>query len=1109
MLITQTITKKLLEKIVHETFSSLGVFSSSSLLDSLKFLGFHYATNAGISINIEDLKTPDTKKKFLSSTHEEIGEVSERWQFGKISDTERFQSIIDSWNVVTESLKNRIIDYYEDFDPANNLYIMAFSGARGNMSQVRQLVGMRGLMSDQEGNIIDLPIQRNFREGLSSIDYVISSYGARKGIVDTALKTADSGYLTRRLIYLAQDLIIREIDCKSDDGITILMSQNKNPQNILGRYILSTKQTKFPFIEEGEEKGRIFTNELFNEYKQKSLPLQVKMRSVLTCQSLSSLCQKCYGWDLSQKKVITLGEAVGIIAAQSIGEPGTQLTMRTFHTGGIFTGETMKQIVAPFSGKLNIPSSFNKSLFRTNHGVMVVKLQQEMTVQIVDWTGKSVPLFLSIGSYLYHSQSCFLRKGEKIAEYSTQSLLLGNPRLKPLSSRFSGEILKFENLHIRNQTRRNQILRVNIQEGVIWVGLGKMISVPKETKVRFFSCLDPQTPLGKLKIMSPIHGYIELQKNGILIWNKETKVHIYFDACLPSLTNGSFQLCPTVQNYQYIDSHTILAFVFLFPKQKGILHSIRKKESKLFDTFFFITDSDVWKMNSDQMNSYSFFEEKRQEILPSSSFEMLRDSKTIQDLPFNSNSHFNHSGFFLKKNGFQMIFQHSIPIFLNRQMILNYKVGDFIVEKKVLGTLLKYAQQTEDIVQGLPKIEELIEARKPKNSCLLASRPGIYLPSYSCWEIVKNKKIPFMKVQHEKNHVIRCISKTKRKNTESPSTCTLFSHSYLKKKELIHYKKEYYSSVQLPASFLPYYDPNPKPPLYKKPPVIWSFLREPDFGLDSNLNALHCRFLLKKENQRTFFLRNFKKKWKTISLSSPIYEKKDQFIFQFRKNQPFFLFEKLHSYLGYETPFNAKYLVEGGQFVDLGEPITEGTIDIHELLWIFFQYHSILDGIKNGTTRCLKKFQLLLVHSIQAIYQSQGVNISTKHIEIIVLQMTSKVRILHSGETPFLPGEYIQLSYLQQICQALTTQDSLSQLPTYEPRLLSATYSSMNKDSFLSSAGFQETRRVLTKAAIEGTCDWLRGLKECIMSGRLMPAGTSFLTYKNYLDKFYSFQKSL
>ena len=254
MLTTKTVTKNILETIVHETFSKFGAVSSSSLLDSLKLLGFSYATNAGISINIEDLKTPDVKRKFIQTANDEIDFISEQWQQGFVSDTERFQSIIDSWNVATESLKNRIVDYYQTFDPANNLYIMAFSGARGNMSQVRQLVGLRGLMSDQEGRIIDLPIQANFREGLSSIDYIISSYGARKGIVDTALKTADSGYLTRRLIYVAQDLIIRENDCNTKQGVIILLNKNTNVKNIIGRTLISVKNIESPYnsIYEGD-----------------------------------------------------------------------------------------------------------------------------------------------------------------------------------------------------------------------------------------------------------------------------------------------------------------------------------------------------------------------------------------------------------------------------------------------------------------------------------------------------------------------------------------------------------------------------------------------------------------------------------------------------------------------------------------------------------------------------------------------------------------------------------------------------------------------------------------------------------------------------------------
>ena len=1124
MIVNETVTKKILENIVHETFSSLGVLASSSLLDSLKFLGFYYATNAGISINIEDLRTPDVKKKFIENANREIEEVSQFWQHGKVSDVERFQTIIDSWNVATESLKFRIIDYYQDFDPANNLYIMAFSGARGNMSQVRQLVGMRGLMSDQDGKIIDLAIQRNFREGLSSIDYVISSYGARKGIVDTALKTADSGYLTRRLIYLAQNIVIREMDCQSTKGLTFLLRKSTSVQNIIGRFLLSSKKMTFPFSSDSseidskretlDEKKRSNKNFFSNTVEQsdfltieqldrlrKKAPLQLHIRSVLTCQSLGSICQKCYGWDLAQKRVIPLGEAVGIIAAQSIGEPGTQLTMRTFHTGGIFTGETLKQIVAPFSGKLIIPSSFKMVPFRTNHGIVVVKLRQELILQIIDWQGKEETIFLSIGSYLYQSQSGFLRKGERIAEYSTQSFVLGTRRLKPLYSPFSGEILKCETMHLRKtETEEGRTLRVTVQEGVIWVGGGKSFSLPREIKMQLSSFLDSEKPLGQLKVFAPFEGYVELGNHWISIWNDKKKIYLDLTTLLPFFPTGEVKIFPLLQNYQYIDPYTILAIVAFYPKAKGKIHLMKKKEAKFVNTFFFVTESDVWKINSDQVRDFYSLADKKDGIVPS--------SKEERESYLNTTSLLSRSGFFLKKDGFQMIFQDAVPIFLNPQTILNYKLGDFVGKKKVLGTLLNYTQQTEDIVQGLPKIEELIEARRPKNPCLLAIRPGLFLRDYALEEPI---------FSYESKDRIRCQFKLYGEQKEED--IVTIHHSFFTNRELLHYKKEYFIFYSLSPIFFPhmYIDPDKR----KKPPTRWVLTKTIERTKENNKRvSLNTgkkggggTWVLSKEKHEAIFLNDSGKKWKSIPFHALSYKNYyEDRLFQFQKNSSFYFLEKQSPISDYEIPITSSFLIEDGSFVDLGEPLTEGSIDMHELLTILFRYHSVLDGKRKGTRRSLTKFQLLLVHSIQSIYQSQGVTISTKHIEIIVLQMTAKVMVESGGSTPLLPGEYLEFSQMEQICEALESAslaNSPFQFPQYEPRLLSATYSSLTKEGFLSPAGFQETRRVLSKAAMEGTCDWLRGLKECIIVGRLIPAGTSFLGYKNYLDKIYHFQDFL
>ena len=1116
MLITRTITKKILETIVHETFSNFGVLSSSSLLDSLKLLGFYYATNAGISINIEDLKTPDVKKNFIKVANNEISEVSKQWQQGFVSDTERFQSIIDSWNFATESLKNRIVDYYQVFDPANNLYIMAFSGARGNMSQVRQLVGMRGLMSDQEGKIIDLPIQANFREGLSSIDYIISSYGARKGIVDTALKTADSGYLTRRLIYIAQDLIIREIDCKTTNGLLILLNKNTNLKNIVGRSMLNARMISYPYRKIYEEEVTLTLDNL--KTLKESAPLILNVRSSLTCKSNGSICQKCYGWDLAQEKLISLGEAVGIIAAQSIGEPGTQLTMRTFHTGGIFTSEMLKQITAPFSGKIVIPKSLKTISYRTNHGTVVLKLQQEANLTIINWKGLKKDVWLDIGSYLYLGKSSFVKKGQLLAEYSTQSSVPGTRRLKPIYTSLAGEI-RFENLLVRKMLRDKRTVKVNQDDGVLWIASGKIFPLPKEINYTFPKALKFEKPFAKLKIISPYQGIVLLKDGVLTVKNQDSKFLLDLLQLTKKIKNCSIKFLPIVQNYQYIDQYSILSFIEIYPSYEGLIYSVRKKESKYISTLFIITEADIWKVNSDQVNDFSFFQDKK---------AIVRAGNLI-----NTNSTFSRSGFFLKKDGFKMIFQNATPIFLSRGTILNYKQGDFVLEKKIFATLVNYTQQTEDIVQGLPKIEELVEARRPKIKAQLSRRPGIILNPVFSTQILETVF---------SSPVIKCISTSVLLKDEEPSKSKAkikikkkpekqkvpIGHSIYLKDSLVLYKNHVYKATQVPTTFEPVQHIKEAKTKESKKNLDEFFVfknieieeDDQESGGTLFIDSKNKSSVWKQEifdqtdqNQVLYKYRNNELiEWTKIKENgvNTIFKnsRKDYIIYTSDLN--FIFLEALNPILEYEIPLASKLLFEVGSFVDIGEPITEGIVDVHDLLNILFKYHSTLDGVLWGTLRTLYKFQLLLVNSVQSIYQSQGVSISSKHIEIIVRQMTSKVLVKESGDTPFLPGEVIRLSLMNEVYEALkmSSDDIIKyKTPKYEPILMSATNSSLNKDGFLSAAGFQETKRVLTRAALEGSSDWLRGLKECIIIGRLIPAGSAFLNYKSYLDNVYSFKE--
>jgi len=944
-------------------------------------------------------------------------------------------------------------------------------------------------MSDQEGKIIDLPIQANFREGLSSIDYIISSYGARKGIVDTALKTADSGYLTRRLIYIAQDLVIREKDCKTEEGVIVLLNKKTNTSNLVGRTLLTAKSTFYPY-EQLDLKNNILTSKKLKELKKLS-SLSLNVCSTLTCKSNGSICQKCYGWDLAHQKVISLGEAVGIIAAQSIGEPGTQLTMRTFHTGGIFTGETLKQIKSPFSGKLIIPLNLKSISYRTNHGIIVLKLQQEVNLTLINWKGIEKNIFLEIGSFLYISKSTFIKKGELISEYATQSIIQGSRRLKPIYTSLCGEI-RFENLLVRKMLHDKRMVKVNQDNGVLWIASGKIFPLPKEINYTFPEKIKLNRSFSFLKLITPYQGVIHFDENKLSIVSLQKQFSFNFANLIKIIENCTIKFSLIVKNYQYVDKYSILGFLTIFPKYEGKIYALKKKDSKYIRTLFMVTDSDVWKINSDQLNDFSFFQDKK---------IIVRAGSLL-----NQSDKFSNSGFFLKKDGFKMVFQRAMPIFLTRGTILNYEQGDFVFEKKIFATLVNYTQQTEDIVQGLPKIEELIEARKPQTKSYLATRPGIFMNSLFLSDA---KKVDTEIKRIIKKDIIKCICPPKLTNTslflkngkkqeekESKKQFVYMIQSLFLRENLILFNNRIFKKILIPTSL--------SQPLWKKAD---EFVFEDLYFNGKKMNKQRWE---KKQSRSVFPLYQYKnKEWKEWINVSEFFmlRKKDDIIIKTNEGK-FIYLEYLNPIFQTKLPLISKPLFDSGKFIDIGEPITEGTIDVHELLKILFKYHATLDGIMEGTNRSLTKFQLILVNSIQSIYQSQGVNISSKHIEIIVRQMTAKVVIKESGDTPLLPGELIRISLVRELYKSLReSETSLNyKTPSYEPILLSTTNSSLSKDGFLSAAGFQETKRVLTKAAIEGTSDWLRGLKECIIIGRLIPAGSSFLNYKNYLDNVYLFK---
>ena len=331
-----TINKKSLEKIISFVYRKYGADNTVVILDKIKRIGFDFATLSGISIGIVDLEIPSTKDKIIDQTEKEVDKIQEQYNYGLIMEDEREQKIVNSWTKASNDVVDAILKNLSKFNP---LYIMADSGARGSKRQIGQLAGMRGLMADPSGKIIEFPIRSNFRDGLSVLEYFISTHGARKGLADTALRTSKSGYLTRRLVDVAQDAIIREEDCGTTDGIMIRAFQEDGTiietleERLVGRIaqeeVVNAKTGKI-IVKIGEE-----INEEMAKKVVESGISEVKVRSVLTCIAEHGICAKCYGKDMATGKMVNIGEAVGVIAAQSIGEPGTQLTLRTFHTGGI------------------------------------------------------------------------------------------------------------------------------------------------------------------------------------------------------------------------------------------------------------------------------------------------------------------------------------------------------------------------------------------------------------------------------------------------------------------------------------------------------------------------------------------------------------------------------------------------------------------------------------------------------------------------------------------------------------------------------------------------------------------------------------------------------
>jgi RNA polymerase Rpb1, domain 5/RNA polymerase Rpb1, domain 4 len=376
-----TFNKGRLKQLVMWALMQFGENKTVALVEMLKTLGYDHATRGGISLGIDDLIIPKTKQTWLIQGQAKLNQTQLETEIGDLNTVEYSAQVITTWNNTNDQIKNEVIASLKAKDMLNPVYMMAFSGARGNISQVRQLAGMRGLMSDPTGQIIDFPIESNFREGLTLTEYMISCYGARKGVVDTALRTATSGYLTRRLVDVAHHVVIQQLDCDSKVGIYLsdLKKGSKTLLNLKNRLVGRTLAKDIPGVANAKRNQEIQAPLADWMVRTKA---SYQLRSPLTCLYSKTVCQKCYGWGFASGYLVPLGESVGVIAAQSIGEPGTQLTMRTFHTGGVFSGEISDEIRCPCTGTVQFDQPIAGKCVRTSHGQIAYLIQESGQLSI-------------------------------------------------------------------------------------------------------------------------------------------------------------------------------------------------------------------------------------------------------------------------------------------------------------------------------------------------------------------------------------------------------------------------------------------------------------------------------------------------------------------------------------------------------------------------------------------------------------------------------------------------------------------------------------------------------------------------------------------------------
>jgi DNA-directed RNA polymerase subunit beta' len=1223
----RVVGKKQLRDLISWSFIHYGTARTAQVADNLKDLGFRFATRAGVSISIDDLQVPPSKRQLLESAEETIRETEDRYTRGEITEVERFQKVIDTWNTTNEELKDEVINNFKVNDPLNSVYMMSTSGARGNISQVRQLVGMRGLMANPQGEIIDLPIKTNFREGLTVTEYIISSYGARKGLVDTALRTADSGYLTRRLVDVSQDVIIRELDCGTQRGIPLRSMTDGDrvliplKDRLLGR-VLAEDVVHPQTGEVLAARNQAISDELAQTLAKAGVE-EVVVRSPLTCEATRSVCQACYGWSLAHGKMVDTGEAVGIIAAQSIGEPGTQLTMRTFHTGGVFTGEIARQEKAPFAGTIRHPKRLRARPFRTRHGEEAHVLEANADIILED-KDQQITLSIPQGSTL------LVRDGQVVKpdQVLTEVPLAGRTRKttekaqKDVASDLAGEVKFADIIPEEKRDRQGNTTRNAQRGGLIWVLSGEVYNLPPgaEPAVRNGDQVEALSVLAETKLVTEHGGLVRLRpekegKSGreveiitasVLLDQARVRVESHQGRdqyLLETTTNQEFLLKATpgtkVQNGQVvaelIDDHYHTQTGGLL-KYAGVEVSKKGKAKQGYEVV--------------QGGTLLWIPEEAHEINKDSSLLMVEDGQYVEAMTEVVKD------IYCQNSGVVEVTQKNDIL---REMVI--KPGDLHLidaPEQLLVANESIVNPGQEVIPGLVvndlRYVELVNT--PEG-------PAILLRPVVEFAVPDKPSVPSQEsgAQDSGRSIhLRAVQRVPYKDGERVKS--IEGLDLLRTQLVLEIETE---APQLAADIELIPDDTDSDVMRLQLVILESLVVRRDIAADPTQGSTYTRLLVTDGQQieagavvaRTeiqckeagevqgiregmeairrilvvrdedlFQLDTAGKKPTvqvgellvaesevapgvylpesgqvlqvegtqiTLRLGRPyrvspgaVLHINDGDLVQRGDNLVLLVFERVKTgdiiqglprieellearkpkeacvlakkpgiamviynddesveirvdeQDGHVEPYDLtsgqNVIVSDGQPVDAAEPLTDGPANPHEILEVFFRLHRETLGNYDAALLSLQKVQTFLVNEVQSVYQSQGIDISDKHIEVVVRQMTSKVRVDDGGDTTMLPGELVELYQIEQVNQAMSITGGAP--AEYTPMLLGITKASLNTDSFISAASFQETTRVLTEAAIEGKSDWLRGLKENVIIGRLIPAGTGFNAYE-------------